>query len=240
MSQESPVAALADRHNASMARARYDGHAEWYDQNIAAPFASDATEAIRRLLGRGRGRCVDVGCGTGIHAATLRELGWLVTGVDLSEDQLRLARQRVGDDIELVQADASDLPFADATFHAVLSAFTHTDVDDFDGLLGQAARVLRRRGRFVYIGLHPCFIGPHSRFVAARGIPTLYDGYRERGRYSEAPGVTPDGLRAKVGAVHIPLGQLLQAFLRAGFQLEHFEELGDGQYPPMIALRAHR
>jgi SAM-dependent methyltransferase len=220
-------------------RAVYDGYAEWYDENIA-PFGLAATDAIGRLLGPGPGRCLDIGCGTGLHLPTLIGLGWAVTGIDVSEDQLRVARERVGDEVELIQADATELPFPDGTFGAVLSAFTHTDVDDFEALLQEAARVLRQGARLVYVGLHPCFIGPHSRFVAAEGVPALHPGYRDRRRYTEAPGISPEGLRAKVGAVHIPLGQLIQAFLDAAFQLDRFQEVGDRLYPPIIALQAHR
>lgn len=223
----------------AVTRALYDGYAEWYDENIA-PFGLAATDAIRSLLGSGRGRCLDLGCGTGLHLPTLIGLGWSVTGVDVSADQLRLARERVGEEVELVRVDASELPFPDGTFDAVLSAFTHTDVDDFEGLLREAARVLREGAPLVYVGLHPCFIGPHSRFVAAEGVPALHAGYRERRRYTEAPGISPEGLRAKVGAVHIPLGELVQAFLDTGFLLERFAEAGDRLYPPIIALQARR
>jgi SAM-dependent methyltransferase len=233
------VGRTADGMIDAVRSALYDGYAEWYDENIA-PFGLAATDTIRRLLGSGRGRCLDLGCGTGLHLPTLIDLGWSVAAVDISEDQLRLARERVGDKVELVPADASELPFPDGTFDAVFSAFTHTDVDDFEGLLREAARVLREGARFVYVGLHPCFIGPHSRFVAAEGVPTLHFGYRERRRYTEAPGISPEGLRAKVGAVHIPLGEFVQAFLDAGLQLERFEEVGERLYPPIIALRARR
>ncbi len=58
--------------------------------------------------------------------------------------------------------------------------------------------------------------------------------------HTEAPGISPEGLRAKVGAVHIPLGELVQAFLNAGFQLERFEEVGERLYPPIIVLQACR
>jgi SAM-dependent methyltransferase len=220
-------------------RALYDGYADWYDDNIA-PFGLAAMDTIRRYLGPGKGRCLDLGCGTGLHLATLIDLGWSMTGVDVSKDQLRLASERVGDEVELIQADASELPCPDGTFDAVLSAFTHTDVDDFEGLLREAARVLRKGGRLVYVGLHPCFIGPHSRFVAADEVPTLHPGYRERRRYTEAPGISPAGLRARVGAVHVPLGEFIQGFLDTGFQLERFEEIGDRQYPPIIALQTRR
>lgn len=220
-----------------VAEASYDGFAEWYDEHVA-PFGLAATDAIRGLLGPGPGRCLDLGCGTGRHTRTLVDLGWTVSGVDISQDQLRLARERVGSEVDLVRADATDLPFTEESFDAVLSAFTHTDVEDFDGLLREASRVLRHGGRLVYAGLHPCFIGPHSRFEDTDTAPILHDGYRQRARYTEAPGISPEGLRAKVGAVHIPLGEFIQAFLDAGFRLDRFRELGLGQYPPIIVLRA--
>lgn len=66
-----------------------------------------------------------------------------------------------------------------------------------------------------------------SASIGARGVPVLHPGYREPGRYSEGPGITPDGLRARVGAVHLPLEDLLQAFLDVQLTLERFEEHGD-------------
>ena len=69
-------------------------------------------------------------------------------------------------------------------------------------------------------------------------MPQLHAGwYRQSGRYDEAPGISPTGLRAKVGATHLPLAEFLQAFLDAGFALEQVEEPGSGDYPIAIALR---
>jgi hypothetical protein len=100
-----------------------------------------------------------------------------------------------------------------------------------------------RPGRpFVYLGAHPCFVGPHSRFIAAKGIPELHNGYRTVGRYGEeAPaGLGPEGLRVKVGAVHVPLDVFLRSFIDAGFQLDNFEEMRLHEYPYMLALRWRR
>jgi SAM-dependent methyltransferase len=216
---------------------RYDGFAAWYDEQLA-DFTLAAGDVIDRMLGSGSGHCLDLCCGTGLHLPRLLALNWKVTGVDISADQLRLARDRVGDGVELVQADATSLPFPDGHFDAVVSMFSHTDVDDFAGLVREGARVLGAGGTFVYAGLHPCFVGPHSRFVAAEGVPLLHPGYRGARRYTEAAGISPDGLRAKVGAVHLPLGELIQAFLDASLTLELFEEHGDGEYPARVALRA--
>jgi SAM-dependent methyltransferase len=221
-----------------MSRARYDGLADWYESVFATgELAQEPRAAALRLLGDAPGRLLDVGCGTGAQTTAFAEHGWDVLGVDISSDQLRLARER---GLEVVQADAADLPFDDASFDAVVSMWTHTDVDDFTALLREVARVLRPEGPFVYVGGHPCFVGPHSRFIEARGVPGLLHGYWQQGRYEEAPGISPTGLRAQVGAVHLPLGLFVQSFLDAGLWLERFEELQTGDYPYTVALRCRR
>jgi SAM-dependent methyltransferase len=218
--------------------ARYDGVADWYDASLATTeIGLSARRVALRLLGEPRGRLLDVGCGTGVHTAAFADAGWAVLGVDMSEDQLRLARRRGCD---VVKADAAALPFEDASFDAVASMWTHTDVDDFGAAVREAARVLRPAAPLVYVGVHPCFVGPHSRFVGAQGVPELHPGYREPRRYHEAPGISPEGLRARVGAVHLPLDGFLRAFLAAGLKIVELEEPADDghDYPYRIALRA--
>jgi SAM-dependent methyltransferase len=219
--------------------ARYDGYADWYDERLAE-FTLAASETLVRLLGEGRGRCLDLCCGTGLHLPGIMRLGWCVTGVDVSADQLRVARDRAGDDVELLLADAADLPFEDGTFDAVVSMFTHTDVDDFAALVREGARVLRPGGAFVYAGLHPCFVGHHARFIDDDTPPELHGGYADTARHFDAPGIAPDGLRAKVGAIHLPLDALLQAFLAQPLRLVGFEEDTARCYPRRLALRAIR
>src|SRR5438105_4731876 len=94
--------------------ARYDGHADWYDAYIsteAVGLTTASLDALVRMLGRGAGRCLDVGCGTGIAFETIEALGWSIVGIDLSHDQLRIARERADERVELVHGDAADLPF---------------------------------------------------------------------------------------------------------------------------------
>jgi SAM-dependent methyltransferase len=226
----SPEASIVD-----MARdARYDEIAEWYDGTMVSPV--DGRLALR-LLGTGQGRLLDVGCGGGTHMLAFREAGWMPVGVDASDQQLALARARGCD---VLHARGEELPFDDASFDAAVSMWTHTDVEDFPAVLREVARVLRPGGIFVYLGVHPCFVGPHSEFVAGEGVPRLHPGYRRAGRYDDAPGISPNGLRARIGATHIPLGLFLQAFLDAGLRLEHVEEPGERDYPVPLALRALR
>ena len=223
-----------------MGQARYDGIADWYDTEFQpAPLESETWKVLAPLLGEGKGALLDVGCGTGSYAAGLAVLGWEYTGVDASEDMLRRARRKGA---TAIRADATALPFADASFDAAVSIFTHTDVDDFAGLVREVVRVLRPGAPFVYIGVHPCFVGPHSVYDADRQAPELHPGwYRLTGRYDEAPGIWRGaGVRIRVGASHLPLGRFLQTFLDAGLRLERVVEPAEREYSFGLALRWRR
>src|SRR2546430_4739784 len=220
-----------------MDRARYDDVAEWYDAEFATTdLGLSARKVVLRLLGDGPGRLLDVGCGGGAHAVAFAERGWTVTGTDVSGAQLELARARGA---EVVEADAAALPFEDASFDAVVSMFTHTDLADFAAVMRETARVLRPAGPLVYLGVHPCFVGPHA-FVHDRDVPELSPGYRDTSYRTEAPGIWSEGIRSKVGATHLPLGLFLQTFLDAGLVLGHAEEPEGRDYPPAVALGARR
>jgi SAM-dependent methyltransferase len=220
-----------------MERPRYDGIADWYDATLSgdSPVASMPRETALRLLGPPAGSLLDIGCGGGSHTSAFAAAGWEAVGLDVSEAQLELARGR---GCEVVLGSAESLPFDEGRFDAAVSIWTHTDVDDWPAAVREARRVVRAGGPFVYVGVHPCFVGPHSLFVGGRGVPQLHAGhYRQSGRYEDAPGISPTGLRAKVGATHLPLAEFLQSFLEAGFALERVEEPGSRDYPIAIALR---
>jgi SAM-dependent methyltransferase len=220
--------------------ARYDGIADWYDTEFQpAPLESETWRVLSGLLGEGGGSLLDLGCGTGSYAAGFAGLGWDYTGVDASADMLRRAREK---GVHAIRADATALPFGDASFDAAVSIFTHTDLDDFPGVLAEAVRVLRPGAPFVYIGVHPCFVGPHSVYDVDRGVPELHAGwYRLTGRYDEAPGIwRASGVRVRVGASHLPLGLFLQTFLSAGLKLEQVEEPAEREYSFGLAFRWRR
>jgi ubiquinone/menaquinone biosynthesis C-methylase UbiE len=222
-----------------MGQARYDGIADWYDAEFQPEPNAEAWETLVRLLGEGSGELIDVGCGTGAYGPGLAQLGWTVTGVDVSEDMLRRARAR---EVHTVQADAAALPFEDGSFDAAISVFTNTDIDDLAAVVREIVRVLRPDAPLVYLAVHPCFVGPHSVYDPESGAPTLHPGwYRHVGRYTEAPGIwRASGVRIRVGATHLPLGLFLQTFVDAGLRLERVEEPAEREYPFGLAFRWRR
>jgi SAM-dependent methyltransferase len=216
---------------------RYDGVAEWYDAFIRSVAHTPVVlDALERLLGSGPGLCLDLGCGTGVAFSVLARLEWSIVGVDASTDQLAVARPHAdAAGAHLVAADASRLPFEAESFDAVVSLLMHTDFDDLGAAFREAARVLRPGGRFVYVGVHPCFA---SSVVDRRGDgpPVLHPGYRRPGRHIGARGE----VRERVGATHVPLAELLNAFLAAGIRLERIEEPKGDDYPLLLALQGTR
>ena len=217
-----------------LTRARYDGHAGWYD-SWNKPHAERNASEVRELLGPGDGLCLDIGCGSGHYFGTLAATGRTVVGLDLSADQLRIAQGRSR---QIVRGDAAALPFADGTFPTVTTMWISTDVDDFAAVLAEAARVLAADGLLVFYGAHPCFNGPHTQWLDDGGI-LAHPTYRTAGWHREAPWWGPY-VRRRVGMRHHPLADLLNAFIATGLVIEHVAEPGDRPVPVILAIRARK
>src|SRR6266540_1357707 len=98
-------------------------------------------------------RVLDVGCGTGVVAITAQRRGAKVTGLDLTPELLKRARENaaVADaDVEWHEGDAESLPFADGAFDAVLSQFAHMFAPRPEIATREMLRVLRPGGLIAF------------------------------------------------------------------------------------------
>ncbi len=87
---------------------------------------------------------LDVATGTGAVAAELvRRTGCSVVGIDQSAEMLAEARRRAPDRVSLVQGDAEQLPFPDASFDGLTVTYLLRYVDDPGRALRELARVVR-------------------------------------------------------------------------------------------------
>ncbi len=92
-------------------------------------------------------RALDLGCGTGRLSRALGTRGDVV-GIDTSTAMLAAAREENA--AALVQGDAFALPFADATFDAVVALRLVFHFAAVDVLLREAARVVTRGGTVIF------------------------------------------------------------------------------------------
>lgn len=120
------------------------------------PWAADLIDAVELKPGE---RVLDVGCGTGIvarHAARRVGTGGSVAGVDVNPAMLAVAREVSADldpPVAWRQAPADALPFADATFDAVLCQQAFQFFPDPTAALTEMHRALVPGGR---VGLGTC------------------------------------------------------------------------------------
>lgn len=136
----------------------------------------------------------------------------------------------------MVIADAAAPPLRPGSLAAVAAVMCHTDLDDYPAACRALVPALRPGGVFAHVGCHPCFVGAFAdRADPARVAIT--PGYWRRERSFEA--WSPRGVRARVGAMHLPPGDLLAAFTGAGLVIEHAAEFGD-PVPDILAVRCRR
>ena len=215
----------------SVRRVRYDGVADWYDDNCGID--AEGAAALHDLIGENPGTCLDLGCGTGQYFAFLADWGARVIGLDLSFDQLRLAQKKLA---RLVRAEAETLPFASESFDTVAAIWISTDVEDLQRVLIESSRVLRPGGRLVLFGVHPCFNGPHVEAMPD-GSRLIHPGYREARWHEDSPW-WGDGIRRRTGMRHVPLASLLGAVIDAGLIIEKVSEPRQETVPYILGLSA--
>lgn len=130
---------MTGRHEAEVA-ARFDRLQERF-KSIVDP-ADVRLRAVRESLEPVRGqRVLDLGCGKGRFARPLADAGALVYGIDLSAAMLAEAAG-----IGRVLGSARRLPFAAASFDAVIAVEVFEHLDAIDDVLAEARRVLRPGG----------------------------------------------------------------------------------------------
>jgi len=122
------------------------------------------------------GRVLDLGCGNGAKLARLAERFELVA-VDLSEEQLRLARAEVPR-ATFVHGDFAELAFPAETFDAVTAFYSvmHTPREEHPALFERIVRWLKPGGVFLASLSH---VGGDDRTGEWLGVEMFFSGFDE-------------------------------------------------------------
>lgn len=135
--------------------------------------AAELAEQVQAfVLPEGNERAIDVGCGAGALALALAPLVGEVVGVDRVPELLELARERAPGNARFVEADATSLPFEDASFDLAGTLRTLHHVRRPELVVAELARVARPGGRVLVIDqlapIDPLDAYPIDRFEQAR------------------------------------------------------------------------
>lgn len=130
--------------------ANYD---QWY-QNPRGTFIDELeTEAALQLFTAYPNQPVlDAGCGTGNFSIKLAQMGSTVTGIDISEDMLSLAKNKtsqLGLDINFLKMDLHFLNFPDHSFAGAFSMAAWEFVTDPEKAFAELWRVLKPGGKLL-------------------------------------------------------------------------------------------
>ncbi|AHM57849.1 UbiE/COQ5 methyltransferase (plasmid) [Peptoclostridium acidaminophilum DSM 3953] len=127
---------------------RYD---EWYKCKKGSFIDKIETTLAFKMFQMKKGmKILDVGCGTGNFSIRLAEMGCRVTGIDVSEKMLEIARIKAAEknlDIDFINMDAHKLEFADNEFDAVISMATFEFIDAPQKALDEFFRVVKVGGQ---------------------------------------------------------------------------------------------
>jgi SAM-dependent methyltransferase len=122
---------------------------------------------------------LDVACGTGNAAVPAAAAGGSVTGLDLTPELFPAARRRAAEasvDLELVEGDMEEMPFADGAFDVVLSTFGVMFAPRPEVAARELVRVLRPGGRIGLASWTPEGTVGNLFAVMARHLPAPQDG----------------------------------------------------------------
>ena len=213
-----------------------------YDEDGDRNRKYKSDEPMMHLLGEVKGKQVlDLGNGNGYLCRKLARAGAITTGVELSDGPFQIAMSREAEDklgIAYYRGSIAAMDFlADASFDKAVSNYVLMDTRDYLTAIKETYRVLKPGGLFVTVISHPSFSsGPLSWVRPAPDSPRREDrsAYRVDNYFHRGPYYRK--LSSKLDpfvSFHRPLRDYWEAFVKAGFKVDAFEE-------PSITERGRR
>jgi ubiquinone/menaquinone biosynthesis C-methylase UbiE len=155
----------------------YNNWAAQYDTNLNKTRDLEARSLRSMLAGIAFGSCLEIGCGTGKNTVWLIEKAKQVTAVDLSEEMLAKAREKINSPrVNFIQADITKpWHFINSLYDLVTFSLVLEHIENLSAVFEKTAAALRSGGH-LYIGeLHPFkqYTGSKARFETEQGVQVV-------------------------------------------------------------------
>ena len=148
----------------------FENYARKYDEEAYVHGTVGECDFIEQEIRRDKSlKIIDIGCGTGRHSIELAKRGYQVTGIDLSESQLKRAQEKAkeaGVTICFQKHDARNLPFKGEFGLAIMlceGGFSLMETDEMNfEILKNATKALKEEGKLIFTTLNGLFPLFHS------------------------------------------------------------------------------
>ena len=205
----------------------WEAHAGWWQDGFTDGADPEYTEQILPLasdLLAGYSRVLDVGTGEGQVARLAVDGGAeLVVGIDPTANQVAEAARRGGGP-SYARSGADALPFADASFDAVIACLVFEHIETVDDAIGEVARVLSPGGRFAFFLNHPLLQTPGSGWIDDQVLDPPEQYWRIGPYLVEDSSVEEVEKDVFIPFIHRPMSRYVNAMSAAGLTLRRMLE----------------
>jgi 2-polyprenyl-3-methyl-5-hydroxy-6-metoxy-1,4-benzoquinol methylase len=157
----------------------FEDYARKYDKECFVQGTAGECDFIEKEIAYDESlKIIDIGCGTGRHSIELAKRGYQIMGIDLSESQLKRAKEKAGEQglqIVFERHDARNLPFKGEFDLAIMlceGGFSLMETDEMNfEILRNATKVLKDNGKLIFTtlnGLFPLFHSVNEFYESAQ------------------------------------------------------------------------
>lgn len=148
----------------------FENYAKKYDKECFVQGTLGECDFIEQEINHDKSlKIIDIGCGTGRHSIELAKRGYKITGIDLSESQLKRAREKAKEQqagVDFQKHDARNLPFEGEFDLAIMlceGGFSLMETDEMNfEILKNATKALKENGKLIFTTLNGLFPLFHS------------------------------------------------------------------------------
>ncbi|MBU0527850.1 class I SAM-dependent methyltransferase [Candidatus Micrarchaeota archaeon] len=193
------------------------------------------TPAMLEMVGNIKDKKVlDLGCGEGYFSRKVAELGAEVTGIDISAELVKIAKEKekrksLGIKYHNLSSESLD-GIKDSSFDLIVSNMVLHNVKNLEATFAECSRVLKNNGRLIFVIIHP-LVDTMKMASFDNDLQGLFVKLRIYGKQCTVPHRTH--WNKGVVLYHRPFQYYFNHLFKSGFSISKFDEISLKHRSPM-------